>query len=439
MAFQNLIQDVLGTIPGMNRGLAVTRINEAFSAIQNENIWNFQIQTGGWLTPNLLEFHERHGFSETPYESLPDDHFRFPHRREQEGYWISPGTITVTPFTNTITGDAVATAAWTQTVPYPPLLTQMQIRVPTYSLYNIIAVGNNGTVAYVKVLTPGSGQTPGTYTVPVLDPSAGASGTVSITVNADGTVTLPPITLTAGTGYTTPYIPFSEGGTPATFSVTLQAQLTIDRPWTEPPQFHGTYMVYQAYYPAPPGFRRWRTITDYTNNAPINFSDMTQEDLNQEDPQRTIFGQPGYAVYLGPDTRQGSATYGSQLFELWPGPTYQCPYTFQCEADWPPLSLPTDTLPYPLNEELVRQRAYEMCCLWREGMKGDEMERGSGANWQFLAKAYHEEYVDRLKRIRIMDRNISDQYLTKAKRNVSSGIGEGDYSGNRASVGWFER
>jgi len=415
VAFQNLIQDVLGTIPGMNRGLAATRINEAFSAIQLENVWNFQTVTGGWLTPNILGS---------------------PNAQSQ---LISPGTISVIPFTNTITGDAVATSVWTQGVPYPPLLTQMQIRVPTYSIYNIIALGNNGTVAYATVLTPGSGQTPGTYTVPILDPGTGAAGTVSITVNANGTVTLPPVLLTAGSNYTTPYITFSYGGTAATFSVTLIATLTIDRLWMEPQQTNGNYLCYQCYYPAPAGFKRFWLISDFTDNCPIDFTSMSQADLNEEDSQRTIFGQPEYAVYFGPDIRQGSATYGQQLFELWPGPTQQQPFTFQCQCDWPLLQNPTDTLPYPLTEELVRQRAYEMCCLWKESQRGDEMERGSGASWQFLAKAYHEEYVDRLKRIRVMDRNISDLYLTKAKRNVPFSNDGGMNNNHTASVGSFER
>jgi hypothetical protein len=174
VAFQNLIQEILG-IPGMNRGLAATRINEAFLKIQTENVWSFQCQTGGWLTPNML--------------GGPNSSF------------LSPGTITVTPFTNTITADAVATAAWTASVPYPPLLTQQQIRVPSYSLYNIIGLGNIGIVSYATTLTAGSGQIPGTYAVAVLDTGIGTNATVSITVAANGTVTSSPVLLTAGSGY----------------------------------------------------------------------------------------------------------------------------------------------------------------------------------------------------------------------------------------------
>ncbi len=399
MAFQNLIQDVLGTIPGINRGLAATRINEAFTRIQNENAWSFQNITGGWLTANLLG-------------------------GNSSGQFLSPGTITVNPFTNTITGDAVATAAWTASVGYPPLLTQQQIRIPTYSLYNIIALGNTGIVSYATLLTSGSAQTPGTYTVPVLDPSGGSGATVSITVNANGTVTNTPVLLTAGSNYTTPYITFSYSGTPATFSVTLQAQLTIDRLWMEPQQINGQYCIYQAYYPCPPNFRRWMDIRDTTNNQSMDWSSMTQSDLAEEDPQREIYDQPKFVVPYGPDTRQGSSTYGQLLVELWPHPIQQLPYTYQCQCNWPSLSLPTDTLPYPLTEEIVRQRSYEMCCLWKEGMKGDEMERGSGANWQFLAKAYHEEYKELLKQIRIVDRNIMELYFTKARMNAPFKGGE---------------
>jgi hypothetical protein len=398
MAFQNLIQDVLGTFAGMNRGLAATRINEAYTKIQMENVWSFQNVTGGWLTPSLL--------------GGPNSSF------------LSPGTITVVPFTTTITADAVATAAWTATVLYPPLLTQQQIRIPTFSLYNIIALGNNGTVAYATIQTAGASQTPGTYVVPVLDLAIGAGATVSITVNANGTVTIPPVLLTAGNNYTTPYITFAHGGTPATFSVTLIATITIDRPWVEPPQNSSNYALYQAYYPVPPGFRKWMDIRDTQNNEQMDWWSYTQVDLSVEDPQREIYDQPTEVVAYGTDTRPGSATYGQLLVELWPHPISILSYTYQCQCNLPPLVNPTDTIAYPLSEELVRQRAYEMCCLWKEGAKGDDMERGSGANWQFLAKAYHEEYKDLLRQARIADRNLMELYFTKARMTAPFNGGE---------------
>jgi hypothetical protein len=409
-----MIQEVLG-IPGMNRGLAATRINEAFTKIQNENVWSFQCQTGGWLTANLL------GGPTT------------------QSSFLSPGTITVNPFSTTITADPVATLWWTMPVPYPPFLTQQQIRVPLYSLYSIIALGNNGTVAYATILTAGSGQTPGTYTVPVVDNGGpGAGATVSITVNANGTVTLPPIVTNPGSGYVAPGINFAEGGTPATFSVTLIATVTIDRPWMEPPQVNANYAIYQAYYPALPGFKRWFNIRDTTNNEPMNWYDLTQIDLSEIDPQREIFDQPEYVVPFGIDNRPGSATLGQQLYELWPHPITQLPYTFMCQCNWPNLQNPTDTVPYPLTEELVKQRSYEMVALWKESQKGDDQERGSGANWQFLTKAHHEEYKDDLRQIRIMDRHLIELYFTKARMQVPFNAGDPFTNTNgTANVGYW--
>lgn len=406
MAFQNMVQDVLGTFSGMNRGLAATRINEAFLAIQNENAWSFQLQTGGWLTPGLLGSNGRNGVVGTNF--------------------ASPGTITVSPYSITITGDPVSTAAWVATIPNPPFITQYQIRVPYYSLYSIIALGNNGTIAYMTISSAGSGQTPGVYTVPVTDNAGpGASGSIEIVVNMDGTVTETPVVLNAGSGYISPAITFSEGGVAATFLVTLIATLTLDRPWMEPAQVNSPYMAYQAYFALPPGFTRLLNARDTTNNNQMDFWTKTQQDLANEDAERTIFDEPLYIVQLGPDTRAGSATYGQFLVELWPGPITQLPYTFFCQCNWPLFQNPTDTVPYPLTEELVRQRAYEMCCLWKEGSKGDEMERGSGANWQFLTGAYRAEYNDRLKRCRNMDRNLVDLYFTKMQRLPSTYEGDG--------------
>jgi hypothetical protein len=65
-----------------------------------------------------------------------------------------------------------------------------------------------------------------------------------------------------------------------------------------------------------------------------------------------------------------------------------------------------------------------MVALFKEASKGDDMERGSGANWQFLAKAHHEEYKDLLRQARIMDRHLVDLYFTKARMNAPFNGGE---------------
>lgn len=402
MSLNTIRQELLG-LPGTNFGLVTTKINEAFLTIQDENVWSFQLQEGGWLTPGLLGGTNAGVSGGFPY--------------------LSPGSITVSPFSNTVTGDPVATAAWV--APSPFFLTVQQFRIPYYSLYNIIALGNNGTVSFATTITPGSGQTPGTYVLPVTDLTGpGAGATVSVTVASNGTVPAAPTVVSVGTGYQTPALVIAHGGVPATFTVTLAATLTLDRLWMEPAQTLANYMIYQAYFPAPGVFRRWYAIRDTTNNSPMNWWEKLQGDLAMEDPQRTEFDEPLWVVPYELDQRPGSATFGQMLFELWPHPIQQLPYTFACQANLPPLQAPGDTVPFPIPDEMVKLRTYEMLYLWKESQKGDNLERGSGANWQFLAQAARKEYDDKLKRIRLVDRNLVDLYFTKMERFGMGAAGE---------------
>jgi len=77
-----------------------------------------------------------------------------------------------------------------------------------------------------------------------------------------------------------------------------------------------------------------------------------------------------------------------------------------------------------------------MLYIWKESQKGNEMERGSGANWQFLTQAMRAEYTDRLKRIRLMDRNLVDLYFTKMRRMPQSQQVWGTVTGQANVGGW---
>lgn len=440
-------QELLGTIPGSNLGLVKTKINEAFTAIQNEQTWSFQFQTNGWLTPGLLGGHNRHGngtgygdggYGDGGYGgSIGGNSNGIPNTQ-----FLSPGTISITPYTNTLLGDAVATRTWLAQLFNPPLITQYQFRVPYYSLYSATALQFADTVAYLTITFSGSGQTPGKYML-IGSGGSGSGAIIEVTVDNDGFVTIPPTVISQGTGYAIggvanpPTFNLAAGGTPATFDVTNNAIILLDRPWMEPRQHPGSgYMAYQCYFAAPPGFKRWFAIRDVTNNNSMDWWSKTQIDLANDDAERTIFDQPFYVTPYAMDTRQGSATLGQQLFELWPGPVSELPYTFHCLCNWPTLVNPQDIVPYPLTEELVKMRACEMLCIWKEGQKGDEMERGSGANWQFLAKAYREEYNNRLKECRNMDRHLMDLYFTKARVNAPFGGEPFSNVSGQLNVGW---
>ena len=312
MSYRSMARTLVGEIPGVAESLAKTKINEALGKIYDETDWSFQTQYSGWLNPGLV---------------------------------ASVGTVTVTPFSNVVIGDAAATAAWAAIT--SPLITVLQFRNPSYSLYNII-------------------------------------------------------------GYdTTTNAPF--------------ATLTLDRPWMEPVTGAGqAYWIYQAYFTVPVAdFRKFVAILDTTNNAPVLFSELSQDDLSFQDPQRLQFGPavPTYAVPYGVDQRPQSSTLGYAMYEIWPHNLSYMPYSFSYKRRGALLVNPLDTVPYPLTDELVTWRAKEVLYQFKEAQKGEQVQRGSGANWQFLAEMANAEYKAVLKQIRAVDANLHRDFVTRANKN----------------------
>lgn len=324
MAFANMWFEIAGEL-GMPTPLAQTKINEALGSIYDDDeqrMWSFQIRSAdNWLTPGLL-------FSTGTQ---------------------SAGTITATPYSNTIVGDATAAAAWVAYLNAGtlPLLTSFQIRSPYYSLYNIIAF--------------------------------------------DGVNTF-----------------------------------TLDRNWMEPGGSGLAYMMYQAYFPTPTAdFKRFFEIRDTTNSGVIDYWSKSQKDLSVADPERTIFDQPTHAVFYGWDTRgagtvNASPTLGYPLFELWPHPLSVLPYTFSSLRRGSLLVNPSDTVPAPLTEDMVKWKTREACYLFKESQKGDGVARGSGADWKFLAQAAAAEYKKARNRIGKADTSIVDLFFSRFNRDQAT-------------------
>ena len=310
MSLQTMTRRMQLEVPNLADQYCRTLLDEALGRIEDTQMWSFQLLENGWLTPGL----------------------QFP-----AGPGVSAGTITVKPFTNTITGDANASAAWAAYVA-PPFLTSFQIRSPFYSLYNIVA-----------------------YNV------VGGFG-----------------------------------------------QFTIDRPWMEPGGTKQPYMIYQAYFPTPfPDFKRFIAARDTTNSLAMNYWSLSQKDLAFKDPERTIFDDPQFIVPYQVDNRAGSATLGNMLYELWPHPLDILPYTYNYMRRGPRLSKPADTVPYPLTEECVLWRAKEAAYSFKEAQKGENLARGSGADFRFLAQAANAEYKAALKPCKDKDRDMVDLYMDK--------------------------
>ena len=303
-------------VPGLADQYAVTLLGEALDQIEDSQLWSFQLQESGWLTPGLL----------------------FP-----GGPGVSLGTVTFTPFSNKVIGDASASAAWAAYTG-TPAFSSLQIRSPFYSLYNIVSY--------------------------------------DITSN-------PPF---------------------GTF--------TLDRVWMEPGGSLQSYMIYQAYFPAPVSdFKRFLDARDTTNNWPMDYWSKSRRDLAFEDPQRTIFDDAQFIVPFEQDQRAGSATLGNMLFELWPHPLSQLPYSFDYLRQGQQLVNPSDTVPFPLTEEAVLWRAKSAAYMFKEAQKGENMERGFGADFKFLAQAAEAQYKLALKPCKDKDRDLTDLYMAKFRRD----------------------
>lgn len=383
---------------------------EALGVIYDQTNWSMQKGVSGWLAPGVI---------------------------------FNTGSTTTTPYSQIVIGDAVTTQL---IVNYTgqPLITQLQYRNPSFANYDIIAVGSSDTVAYLTVTTPGSGQAPGIYTYPILDIGPGSGGSVSITVNADGTVTLQPIVLNPGINYTAPFVTFAQGGVPATFFCFLNSTLTLDRPWMEPTSGPGQpYYIYQAYFVSPvPDFRSFVEMRDTTNDNFIDYWSVTQADLAVWDPQRQNFSDPEYAVPAGLDLRVGSATYGWKRFELWPLQGNYVPYSFTYRRRGPLPEQPSDFMsmsaPPPITDKMVEWKAREIL-LQDASSRMESKVPGSGKGMALLSQLAAKQYDARYSEVLSIDLNLDGESRVNvhntgrynggvAYANLNKGINLGGYN-----------
>ncbi len=126
-----------------------------------------------------------------------------------------------------------------------------------------------------------------------------------------------------------------------------------------------------------------------------------------------MFNDPNYFVPYQQDQRPNSATFGNMLYELWPHPLNQLPYTYMYLRMGPTLQGPNDTVPYPLTEEPVVWRAKEVAGMFKEANKGEDMQRGQGADWKFFIQEAQEQFKGTMKPVKDRDSDLVNLYLDK--------------------------
>ncbi|PWT93078.1 MAG: hypothetical protein C5B54_02435 [Acidobacteria bacterium] len=387
MAFEDMWFEISGEM-AIPAPLAQTKLNEALGQIYDDGqqpMWSFQIrEADNWLTPGLMfaTGWPSDGGPRRPHRPRPHDHdhdhdhdhhHRLRHR-------FNDGLIHAEPFSPIIRGNKRARRAWKR-LRGRPFMTEMQIRSPFFSLYNIIHWDpEEGTLLLDR---------------PWMEP------------------TELPRQFLGGIG-PWPW-PFDDS-----FDEDEEEdEHRHDRDFWQP------FFIYQAYFPTPTAdFKRFFEIKDTMNSGLIDYWSYSQRDLTDRDPQRIIFDLPAYAVFRGWDERgKGtefeSATLGHPLYELWPHPLSQMPYTFSSLRRGPMLEHPHDKVPAPLTEDMVKWKCREALYLFKESQRGETVQRGSGSDWKFLSQAAAAEYQAARDRIGKRDVAIVDLFFSRFLRNAA--------------------
>jgi len=191
--------------------------------------------------------------------------------------------------------------------------------------------------------------------------------------------------------------------------------LTLDRPYTDVSGVGQPYSIFQCYYAAPfQDFWRWINIRDIINFNNLNING-TRKQVDEMDPQRTLFYLPTWVVPYQNDMNPLSPTYTWPLFELWGQPQYTLTYQLYGIRRGAPLVLDTDTLPPPIGEDVVIALAQAYAYQWAEGNKGD-MPRNAGSDYKFLIGAAMAEHKRLLRDYRRADRELIDNYYDIYRR-----------------------
>ena len=113
----DMVSEITDLVPALSRVRSRSLINRAFKIVQDSMLWSFQLQQGGFSTPNIS----------------------------------TGGSCTFALGSNQVIGDAAASAQWLA-LPFYWSPTTQQIRAQGYSVYSIIAMDTTNPAAIVLTL-----------------------------------------------------------------------------------------------------------------------------------------------------------------------------------------------------------------------------------------------------------------------------------------------
>ena len=202
--------------------------------------------------------------------------------------------------------------------------------------------------------------------------------------------------------------------------------LTLDRPYYDTTSGSTLgYSLYQCYYPVPVAdFLAWESVLDVNNAIDLvtGTAKKNRDWVDANDPQRQIFSNPGSIIPYGTDQRTGSSTAGWMIYELYPQPQAQYSYQTWYSRKGADLVLPSDTLPFPITEHVIktlaRVKAYEWLIVKLQAEHPDRNVSGI----QFAMGAAAKEAAAQLKEIRMEDRDRVDMWYSVMNRVKGYGV-----------------
>jgi hypothetical protein len=203
-------------------------------------------------------------------------------------------------------------------------------------------------------------------------------------------------------------------------------QLTLDRPYYDVTSGANLgYSLYQCYYPVPVSdFLAWESVLDINNAIDLvtGTAKKNKDWVDANGPQRQIFSNPGSMIPYGTDQRPGSSTAGWMLYELYPQPQAQYAYQTWYSRRGADLVLPSDTVPFPITEHVIktlaRVKAYEWLMV---KLQAGNPEHHTSAI-QFAMGAAAKEAAAQLKEIRMEDRDRVDMWYSVLNRVKGYGV-----------------
>lgn len=171
--------------------------------------------------------------------------------------------------------------------------------------------------------------------------------------------------------------------------------LTLDRPVLDSTSTTSSYQVYRCYYGPPQSGVNGIEVTDFLRYNSIYNPSISSwftgtiptpsELLDKRDPQRMSFDNP-FKLYT-----HAAKNDGTPQFEMWPHPLAAAAYIVSYQRLGIVPTLPTDTLPLIIDDDLVLQKAFWYGCLWahKNQARYDDLK---GVNWLLAAAQHNKEY-----------------------------------------------